>query len=167
MRAVLRVDEDGFDTAFDMLFPAAYRVALRILGGDRAAAEDIAAEALARLYAQWRRVSRLDHRDAWVLRVATNLALKAVTRKPRAAEAVASLSIEDIAATRLTLVTALETLSARQREVVVLRHLSGLSEDEVARALGIGTGTVKTHLKRGLASLRQSLGDLEGHHVAT
>jgi len=161
------IDEASFDDAFATLFPAAYRVALRILGGDRAGAEDIAAEALARAYARWRRVGNLPYRDAWVLRVAANLALNHVKRKRPTPEETESVSIEDIAATRVTLIAALNTLPARQREVIVLRHLSGLSEDEVARALGIGPGTVKTHMRRGLAALRRRLGDTRGPEIAT
>jgi DNA-directed RNA polymerase specialized sigma24 family protein len=60
-------------------------------------------------------------------------------------------------ATQDMLRVALSTLSRRQREVVVLRHLVGLSELEVVTALAIGHGTVKTHLRRGLTVLRDRL----------
>jgi DNA-directed RNA polymerase specialized sigma24 family protein len=61
---------------------------------------------------------------------------------------------EDIAA---ALAGALQRLPARQREVVVLRHLAGLSEPEVAVRLGVSLGTVKTHLRRGHEALRGRL----------
>jgi len=49
------------------------RIAYRITGS-RMEAEDVAAEALARAYASWARIVRLDYRDAWVMRVAANVA---------------------------------------------------------------------------------------------
>lgn len=49
---------------------------------------------------------------------------------------------------------ALAGLPRRQREVLVLRHVAGLSEAEVARAMGVSINTVKTHGARGLAELR-------------
>lgn len=53
------------------------------------------------------------------------------------------------------LARALRTLSGRQREVVVLRHLEGLSTKETARILGCGEGSIKVHLHRGMAKLRE------------
>ena len=51
----------------------------------------------------------------------------------------------------------MERLPARQRVALVLRHGQGLSVAEVAELLGVGEGTVKTHLVRGLARLRREL----------
>ena len=59
---------------------------------------------------------------------------------------------------RRTLVQALLRLPRRQREAVALRYLVDLPEREVASVLGLSTGTVKTHLHRGLAALRTVLG---------
>src|SRR5690349_8998392 len=56
-------------------------------------------------------------------------------------------------------VAALRTLPRRQREVLVLRYWSELSEAEIAAALGIARGTVKSSASRGLAALQQHLGD--------
>jgi RNA polymerase sigma-70 factor (ECF subfamily) len=52
---------------------------------------------------------------------------------------------------------ALRALPERQREVIVLRHLAGLSEPEVAEYLGISLGSVKTHMRRAKESLRGRL----------
>lgn len=52
---------------------------------------------------------------------------------------------------------ALHTLSDRQREVVVLRHLEGLNTRETAKVLGCAEGSVKVHLHRGMAGLRKFL----------
>ena len=165
----MRDDEDaaGFDEAFETLFLRAFRLAHRMLG-DRLAAEDVAAEALAVTALRWRRVRGMAHRDAWVLRVTTNLALKALRRRSRLATFVldadteprrgGASEFERDAALRVALSAALRQLPRRQREAVVLRYLSGLSEPEVAGALGVAPGTVKMHLHRGVQALRARLG---------
>lgn len=55
------------------------------------------------------------------------------------------------------MLAALDALPARQREVLVLRYYGELSEREIADALGISTGSVKTHAHRGLAALETRL----------
>ena len=153
-------DEEEFERAFDDLFARALRLAYRILG-DRATAEDVAAEALARTYAHWHRLVAAPWRSGWVLRVTTNLAIDVARRRPPPVVPSAGTDVEDTAALRLTLVAALRALPRRQREAVVLRYLTGLDEAEVAGALGISTGSVKTHIHRGLQSLRRRLGGEE------
>jgi RNA polymerase sigma factor (sigma-70 family) len=69
------------------------------------------------------------------------------------------VNFEDLSTIRVALAQALQMLSRRQRDVVVLRFVAGLSEPEVAASLGISLGSVKTHAPRGLASLRSRLGD--------
>jgi RNA polymerase sigma factor (sigma-70 family) len=59
---------------------------------------------------------------------------------------------------RIDLHRALESLSKRQREVLVLRFLADLPEADVARALGCSVGSVKQHASRGLATLRTTMG---------
>lgn len=54
----------------------------------------------------------------------------------------------------------LRSLPARQREVLALRYYLDLSEAEIADALGISAGSVKTHAHRGLATLAERLEDL-------
>ena len=155
--------DDGFDEAFDDLFPRAFRLARRILG-DSDAAEDVAAEALARAYARWPKVAALPWRDAWVLRVAANLAIDVVRRRGRPAAATATVTPreDDLATLRVALAAALVALPRRQRQAVALRYLGDLSDGEVAAALGISAGSVKTHVHRGLAALRSRLGpDIE------
>lgn len=56
---------------------------------------------------------------------------------------------------------ALRALPERQREVLALRYYLDLSEAEIAAALGIATGTVKTHAHRGLAALARRLEGVE------
>ncbi len=55
-----------------------------------------------------------------------------------------------------------EALPARQAAAFTLRYLEGLDLDGVAAAMGVGRGTVRTHLRRALASLRDALAEPEG-----
>jgi RNA polymerase sigma factor (sigma-70 family) len=50
-----------------------------------------------------------------------------------------------------------QRLPARQREALVLRHWLGLKESEIAAAMGISVGSVKTHTARGLAALTHAM----------
>jgi RNA polymerase sigma-70 factor (sigma-E family) len=149
--------DEGFRAAFDRSFPLAERVAYRITG-DAGMAQDLAAEALTRMFVRWPRFVRQDHVDAWVTRVATNLAIGVVRkRRPQPQLDDFPSSAEEQVVLRIALAEALARLPRRQREVVVLRYLSDLSEADVAAALGVSAGSVKTHLHRGLASLRSLL----------
>jgi RNA polymerase sigma factor (sigma-70 family) len=150
---------ETFEASFDGLFDRAYRLAYRLVGHPELA-EDVAAEALARAFAHWPRISRLEYRDAWVLRVATNLALDALRRKapdlPLAP--MGARQPDEAVVLRLALGAALRSLPRRQRQTVALRYLAELSADEVAEALRISPGSVKTHVYRGLTALRSRLG---------
>jgi RNA polymerase sigma-70 factor (sigma-E family) len=145
-----------FAAEFDRLFDRAYAVARRLIG-DPTAAEDVAAEALTRTYVHWNRVRSFEYRDAWVARVATNLAIKASRRRPPARESVTQ-DPSDATTLRLALVEALARLPRRQREAVALRYLADLTIDDVALTLGVSAGTVKQSVHRALRTLRDQLG---------
>ena len=149
---------DDFDGAFRDLFTPAFRVAYRILGNVEDA-EDAAAEALGRALLKWRRIGHLPYRDAWVMRVASNVAID-MARKRRRPPVMDELVEDEVDTTvlRVALTAALAALSSRQREVVSLRYVAGLSESEVATCLGISVNSVKKHMTRGTTSLRQRLG---------
>jgi RNA polymerase sigma-70 factor (ECF subfamily) len=150
---------EDFDRFFSRTLPRLERLATRILGPDPAA-EDIAVEALARAYAHWESLCRMDKPEAWVFRVATNLALDLIRRRrPPLAPAGNQLGPgDDAVAVRLALVAALGHLTRRQQEVVVLRYIADLPENEVALSLRMTLGTVKTHLHRAMPKLRDQLG---------
>ena len=158
--------EPEFEEAFDRLWPRCYRLARRMTG-NREAAEDIAAEAMARLYAHWPRVAGLDWQDAWALRVTTNLAVDSARKLSPPLGVEYSVDGEDAVVIRLALAAALHALPERQRDAIVLRYLTDLDEASVALALGVSPGTVKSHLHRGMAALRLRLGDeLEETYLA-
>lgn len=56
-----------------------------------------------------------------------------------------------------TVLAALRSLPRRQQEVLVLRYYADLSEEEIARTLGLSRGAVKSHAHRGIAALRAAL----------
>jgi RNA polymerase sigma-70 factor (sigma-E family) len=150
----------GFDDAYPGLYRAAYRVGFRLLGL-REEAADVAQEACARAFARWSKVAGCASPEGWAAHVAGNLAIdhwrKRQTVDKYAGEfAPAPTRFDDA---RVDLHRALATLPRRQRQVVVLRFIADLSEADVAAALGCSLGTVKSHASRGLAQLREILGD--------
>ena len=156
-----------FDQAFPDLAALAYRVAFRLLG-DRAEAEDVAQEALARAYARWRRIN--GHAAPWVARVAANLALDQLRARGRRQQVdlpadESAGSAERAALDRMELARLLESLPKRQREVVVMRYLADRSEADTAAALGTSVGTVKRHAHRGLATLRTAWAGLDAESL--
>lgn len=150
---------ESFDAAFAELYRASYKVAFRLLG-DRAEAEDVAQEALARTYVRWRTVE--PYAAPWACRVAANVAIDRTRRRRRlSGDDVPERAAPDAYADeRMDLQRALRDLTKRQRDVVTLRYLADQPEDAVAAALGVSLGTVKTHASRGLAALRARLGDV-------
>jgi len=152
-----------FEEAFPDLYRLAYRVSFRVLG-DRGDAEDVAQEALARAHVRWLRLR--ERPEGWIVTVATNLSIDRHRRRRRLTSLVMEpLTLVDVhQAERIDLARALRRLPRRQREVVVLRYLADWSESDVAAALGVSAGAVKSHASRGLAALRQHLdaGGLKG-----
>lgn len=151
-----------------------FTLALRLLAGDRAAAEDCAQEAFLRAFTA---LSAFDPRgparaSTWLLTIATRVCLDESRRRRRrpveiqahagAAHAAPQDSHESAQANALgaRVQHALAALPAEQREVFVLRVLCEHSEAETAAALGVETGTVKSRLSRARASLRDALAEV-------
>lgn len=134
--------------------------------------QDLAAEALARAYARWGQLGQAEYRRAWVFRVVTNLALSAHASGRRRALSLQRWApaplppgnlVDEGVVDRELLRSALRRLPPRQREAVALHYFADLPVAEVARTMGIGTESAKTHVERGIAALRGALGGrLEG-----
>jgi RNA polymerase sigma factor (sigma-70 family) len=125
---------------------------------DRAEAEDVTAEAFARALARWRKIGRLDWREAWITRVAVNLAIDRRRRNPPPmSKSSVGRDPTDAVADHEVLVAAMRRLSRRQRAVIGLRYLVGLPIAEIAERMGLAEGTVRVHLSRGLRRLRLDL----------
>lgn len=154
---------DRYDAQFPQLHACAFRASFKLLG-HRQEAEDIAQEACARAWARWRKVE--GYAVPWVAHVAGNLALdraRSHDRSRRSDQPLGEVPEPDADMTlRVDLQRALRKLPTRQRHVVMLRFLMDQTEADVAAVLGITAGTVKTHAARGLAALRESLGEVVG-----
>ena len=146
---------EQFEEWFRRLRPAARR-SVTLLLHDPDDVDDACAEAFTRAYLRWPRVSLLPYRDAWLLRVAINLALDQLKRKKTAPAAV-GVSQDPSVADRVDIGRAVGALPRRQRQVVALRFLGDMPERDVAQALGLSVNTVKRHTSRALASLRGDL----------
>jgi RNA polymerase sigma-70 factor (ECF subfamily) len=147
----------GFDELFDRLFPVIARTVVRIVD-DRAEAEDLTAEAFARALARWRKIGRLDWREAWITRVAVNLAIDRRRRNPPPmGKSSVGRDPTDAVADHEVLVAAMGRLSQRPRGVIGLRYLVGLPIAEIAERMGLAEGTVRVRLSRGLRRIRLDL----------
>ena len=136
------------------------------LCGDRTRAEDLLQHAYLRTWSHWGRV-RTGDPVAYTRRVLANARIDAwrLARREVLSPAVPEGAVPSGAAAadeRDALVRALRLLPPRQRRIVVLRHLAGLTEVEVADELRVSVGTVKAAASRGLARLRTELSDDEG-----
>lgn len=136
--------------------------ALSLLAEDLGVAEELAQEALLRAGARWAHVRRFDRPGAWTRRVALNLARSRWRRHQAERRAVArhgppAATSEPDLALHLSVHEALAKLPVRQREVLVLRHLLGLSVAETALELRASEASVKAHTRRGAAALRAHL----------
>lgn len=123
-------------------------------------AEDQVAEAFAKAWVSWRKVSQHPSPRAWVVRTALNTGASWWRRRRHEL----SLADHDAAApgdwsegVDAILLTALRRLPARQREVIALRVFLDLDIETTARQLGIAPGTVRAHLSRAVAALRHEL----------
>ena len=131
------------------------------LTGDVQTAEDLAQTAFARAYASWPRVRRAADPDAYVRKIVVNANLnrfrkRRVTEQPGDPPETPVEGPADLVGERAALFAALQQLPPRQREVIVLRYWQDLTDAQIAAALGCSPGTVRSHLSRALAKLRQS-----------
>jgi RNA polymerase sigma-70 factor (sigma-E family) len=132
-----------------------------LLTGDWATAEDLLQSALARVYPRWSRIER-DDPEAYVRKVIVNTCSSWWRRKWRGEQPTETLP-EGAGADpyaeadrREAVAAALATLPPNQRAVLVLRFHEDMSEAQVAAALGVTVGTVKSQTAKGLAKLRSA-----------
>jgi len=154
-------DED-FTEFVHASWPSLYRTAYLMLG-EHQLAEDLVQAALARTYASWRKVRDPGAAPAYARVVLVNTATSWFRRRSwrneRPTHDLPDSGHEPDPSNRPALVEALRALPPRQRAVVVLRYYDDLSVREVATALGIAEGTVKSQTADALTRLRMLLGD--------
>lgn len=170
-------DRDAARHLTHRLAPRVMAYAMRVLN-DRPEAEDVAQEAMLRLWRiapEWRQGEA--QVTTWLFRVATNLATdrlrKRIRRRAAALDDTPEVADDQPGAVQSLIETdrmaalqnALDQLPERQRQAVVLRHIEGLSNPEIAEILGIGVEAVESLTARGkrtltaiLAGRREELG---------
>jgi RNA polymerase sigma factor (sigma-70 family) len=167
-------DEQALGSLYDRFGKIAYRLALRVVR-DASLAEDAVQEAF---LAVWRQATSFDPSRAkastWILMLVHRRAVDLVRSQTRfnalpdqleglAPEAVVAGSADDDVAlreARAEVQAALATLSSAEREALGLAYWCGLTQSEIATALGIPTGTVKSRTFSALARLREALGEV-------
>ena len=137
-----------------------------VLVGDVATAEDVVQDSFIAMGRAWWRLRDTARALPYLRRSVINrsrsvLRHRVVADRQFPALAPVLPSAEDSALAvvqRSSVLAALSTLSFRQREVMVLRYYADLSEAQIAAALGISRGAVKSHIARAKDSLRTVLG---------
>lgn len=133
--------------------------------GDSWLAEELAQEALIRACARWPAVRGLRSPIGWAFRVGVNLGnsflrRRAAERRARARRgADHGVHHDPNAADRLAVTEALSELTDRQREVVLLRYVLGLTPGETATVLSSSDGAVRALTHRAIVTLRDVLGE--------
>ncbi|MBK5222514.1 MAG: sigma-70 family RNA polymerase sigma factor [Acidimicrobiia bacterium] len=133
---------------------------LTLYCGDRGVAEELAQDALVRVWEQWPKVGVMAAPEAWAFRVGTNLARswgrrRSAERRARGrlgvtTEAVRDPDVAEVRAVR----AAVAALPPRQRAAIVARYYIGLDVAATAVALDCAEGTVKSTTHQALAALR-------------
>lgn len=158
------------DEAVTQLYGAHYTRLVRLstlLLRDAAAAEEVVQDCFVAMHGRWGRLRDPNKAAAYLRSAVMNRSRSALRRRVVAARHSASAppgvqpSAEASALEherRAEVLVALDSLSPRQREVLVLRYYLDLSEADIADTLRISRGAVKSHSSRGLAALRTTWG---------
>lgn len=156
------------DEAVTQIYSAHYRSLVRLsalLVHDVQTAEEIVQDSFIAMHGSWRRLRDPDRglaylRQAVVNRSRSSLRHRKVIEKHAPRPLPHSASAEEGAMNALehqAVMAALRKLPERQREVLVLRYYADLSEADIADAIGVSRGAVKSHASRGLAAVRTTL----------
>ncbi len=159
-----------FTLIFDRHYQSVYGYLSRRVG--RAIADDLAAETFVRAFERRSAYDRsADRALPWLLGIAVNLLAHHRRSEARQLRALAAARVPDsgepfadsaegradAAATRASLLRALEALDEYDREAILLYAWADLSYEEIATALGIPIGTVRSRLNRARRKMRASL----------
>lgn len=154
--------------SFAAVFNAHHREAVRLaylLTSDADQAEDVAAEAFAKVYVRWQK-GEVRQVGPYLRRAVANEANSRLRRRylerreaaRRSGDDRGVRALDDGAAEHDEVWQAIQRLPDRQRQAVVLRYYEDLTEAETAEILGTSVGTVKSQVSRGLARLQEFLG---------
>ncbi|MBO0818236.1 MAG: SigE family RNA polymerase sigma factor [Actinobacteria bacterium] len=157
------------DEALTVVYQSHYAVLVRaaaMLVGDVATAEDVVQDSFIAMHRGWWRLRDTSRALPYLRRAVINKSRSVLRHRAVADRHLQALvpelpSAEECALAgvqRSSVLEALNALPSRQREVVILRYYADLSEAEIAAALGISTGAVKSHAARAKGALRAVLG---------
>jgi RNA polymerase sigma factor (sigma-70 family) len=161
-----RLAAPGFEAFYVANERRLYR-ALFVMTGDRDETEDIMQTAFCKMWERWEKVALLDDPVGYLFRTAFNTHRSATRRSMRAARRrfVGRSSAEEsppepseVAATRDHAARALDVLTRRQREAVVLTALLGFGGAEAAQVMGIRPATVRVLVSQARAALADHVG---------
>lgn len=156
-------NRDDFDRLYTAVYPRIFRTLATMLG-DPAAAEDCTQDAFLQAFKAWSRWKQDAPAGAWVHRIAINTAIS-YRRKQRlreVGEVVRRLGLPHESDPQQeviegTLVNELARLPPRQAAALVLRHLHGYTNREIAVALNVPESTIASRLMEARRSLRKRL----------
>ena len=161
------MDEDQDLAEFCRLRYPALVGSLGLYCGDKWIAEELAQEALVRLWQNWKRVRRLQSPEGWLHRVGLNLARSGFRRRQAEARAKARLAtmandapVQELAEV-LTMRDAIVQLPRRKKTALILRYYLDMSFAEVADVMDVPLPTAKSLARRALEDLRDQLGTSE------
>ena len=155
---VAELRQESFDDFFRVHHDRVYR-AIAMTIGDHDLAADATDEAMIRTYERWRRVRTYDNPPGWAYRVALNWARSKQRRhKFRADREVPDIASVDDPPNDPSLMAAVAQLPMEFRAVIVLRYFLDWSQEQIADALEIPVGTVKSRTTRALDRLRHMRG---------
>ncbi|HSJ34222.1 MAG TPA: sigma-70 family RNA polymerase sigma factor [Acidimicrobiia bacterium] len=156
MEETARLRHDEFETFYRAQWEEVYRP-LAVILRDPDLAREATDEAMARAVRHWPTVATVSNQAGWVYQVAHNWAIDQLRRRRRWVRRVHEPPVWQPEVPDPAVFEAVSRLPYDQRAVVVLRLIEDWSEREVAGALGIALGTVKSRLSRALEKLRQEL----------
>jgi RNA polymerase sigma factor (sigma-70 family) len=159
------MNNSDFEELYGKQFDCVYRYALA-LTGRHALAEEITQEAFTRLLNNGFAIRRIERPEAWLMRVARNLAMESFRDQARAwlqPEGVIPMNPEQLFFTneiQQRVLSAVRTLPETQRDCLSLREYGGLSYEEIADVMGTSIDQVKVQLFRARRNLSKHLEDL-------
>ncbi len=161
----------SFDAAFETEFPSLHRYIARRVGA--AAADDLAAETFAVAFRNWDRLDPARAVRPWLYGIAANLMRHHWRKERRMLRAYARTGVDpvfgedseaaeraDASGRRRELAAMLATLRRDEREILLLHAWAELTDTEIAEALGMPLGTMKSRFSRTREKLRNQLGDV-------
>jgi len=157
--------DEAVTAAYQTHYDALVRTAAMLVG-DVATAEDVVQESFIAMHRSWWRLRDPSRVVPYLRRSVINNSRSVLRRRAvadrhlrtRAPDLPSAEESALVGVQRSSILEALSALPSRQREVVILRYYADLSEAEIADALGISKGAVKSHTARAKGSLRTVLG---------